>query len=210
MGSRPVPDGFLALEPGRIIGLTGSPGAGMTRLGLSLMADVSRLGPVAFVDTRGWFSPLSAWESGIEPDRLAVVRCHDNRRWPRVVAALVEGLGAVYAEVPSGVSDGMLRRLGALVRNRRRSLVLRPVRGGLPAGLAHLRLDARGVEWEGADAGHGRLTRRRLLLEASGKATGGMPLALEIREGGERDAGANAVRVVPRLVSQGRAGSAAG
>jgi len=202
MGSLPqlAPDGLLALEPGRVVGLTGSVGTGMTRLGLSLMADVARRGPVAFVDVRGWLCPLSAWESGIQPDRLAVVRCNDSGRWPKVVAALLEGIPAVYAEVPIGIGDALLRRLGALTRNRRRSLLLRPMRGSLPSGLAHLRLEAQGIEWEGAGHdGHGRLTRRRLLVEASGKATGGIRRLIEIGGG---DDGENAVRVVPRVVPE--------
>ncbi|MDH3730097.1 MAG: hypothetical protein OES13_03065 [Acidimicrobiia bacterium] len=206
MGSMPASDGLLALEPGRVVGLTGSVGTGMTRLGLSLMAEASRRGPVAFVDVRGWLCPLSAWESGIEPDRLAVVRCPDPGRWPKVVAALLEGIPAVYAEVPTGVSDALLRRLGALARNRRRSLLLRPLRGSLPSGLTHLRLEGQGIEWEGVGDGHGRLLGRRLLVEASGKATGGIPRLIEI-EGGED--GADAVRVVPRLAPAAVVGSAA-
>ncbi len=170
----------------------------MTRLGLSLMAEASQRGPVAFVDVRGWLCPLSAWESNIEPDRLAVVRCPDSGRWPKVVAALLEGIPAVYAEVPTGVSDALLRRLGALARNRRSSLLLRPLRGSLPSGLTHLRLEGRGIEWEGTGDGHGRLRSRRLLVEASGKATGGIPRLIEI-EGGEY--GADAMRVVPGLAA---------
>lgn len=198
MEAMPAPDGLLALEPGRVVGLTGSVGTGMTRLGLSLMAEASRRGPVAFVDVRGWFCPVSAWESDIEPDRLAVVRCPDPGRWPKVVAALLEGIPVVYAEVPTGVSDALLRRLGALARNRRTSLLLRPLRGSLPSGLTHLRLEGRGIEWEGTGDGHGRLLSRRLLVEASGKATGGIPRLIEI-EGGED--GADAVRVVPGLAA---------
>ena len=84
MHAMPVPDGLLALEPGRVVGLTGPVGTGMTRLGLSLMAETARRGPVAFVDARGWFCPLSAWESGIEPERLAVVRCATESELPSV------------------------------------------------------------------------------------------------------------------------------
>ena len=210
--SQLAPDGLLALEPGRVVGLTGSVGTGMTRLGLSLMADASRRGPVAVVDTRGWFCPVSAWQAGIDPQRLVVVRCDDAATWPKVVAALVEGITAVYAEVPSGVNDTLLRRLGALVRNRKRSLLLRPVRRELPAGLAHLRLDARDLEWEGAGIGHGAITQRRLVVEVSGKATGGIPQLVEIREGGE--GGEDTVHLVSRVAvaksGSGRVSAVAG
>src|SRR4030066_56415 len=76
--------------------------------------------------------------------------------------ALPEALPAVYAEVPPGVQEALLRRLGALARSRRAALILRPLRGGLPVGLAHLNLVGEAVLWEGAGSGHGRVTRRRL------------------------------------------------
>ncbi|HZJ49180.1 MAG TPA: hypothetical protein VFD97_09145, partial [Acidimicrobiia bacterium] len=86
-----------------------------------------------------------------------------------VTAALLEGMAAVYAEVPDRVPDQILRRLAALARSRRAALVLHPISGDLPSGVAHLRVRGRDVIWEGADDGHGRLLRRRLILEVSGK-----------------------------------------
>ncbi len=46
----------------------------------------------------------------------------------------------------------------------------RPLRGQLPAGITHLRINGAGVSWEGVDHGHGRLRERRLALEVSGKS----------------------------------------
>ncbi|MBS1196110.1 MAG: recA bacterial recombination protein [Actinobacteria bacterium] len=129
---RPVP----VAEPGRVLGLVGPPGLGLTRLGLSLLADPARRGPVAVVDVRGWLCPPAAWEAGVPPERLVVVRCAEQGLWGRVTAALLEGLPAVYAEVPPGAAEVLLRRLGALARARRAALILRPLRGGLPSGLA--------------------------------------------------------------------------
>jgi hypothetical protein len=77
---------------------------------------------------------------------------------------------AVYAEVPDRVPDQILRRLAALARSRRTALVLRPLSDRLPSGIAHLRMRGVGVAWEGTDAGHGRLSKRRLVLEVSGKS----------------------------------------
>ncbi len=85
-------------------------------------------------------------------------------------AAILEGVAAVYAEVPAGVGEHELRRLAALTRARKAGLALRPLRGQLPAGITHLRINGRGVSWEGADQGHGRLLERRLALEVSGKS----------------------------------------
>jgi len=187
-----APPGLLAAQPGRVMGLEGPPGYGLTRLGLSMLS--GHPGTVAVVDVRGWLSPLAAWEAGVAPEDLVVVRCPQRERWAQVTAALLEGLGAVYAEVPPGINDQLLRRLGALARVRRAILLLRPLRGGLPAGLAHLRLQGEAVAWEGVGAGHGRLTERLLTLRAGGKGVGGVDRRIEVE-----DDGTDAVRVVPGL-----------
>lgn len=186
---------LLSLEPGRVTGLVGSPGLGLTKLGLALLA--SRTGLVACLDVRGWLSPVAAWESGIDPDRLVIARCGDPVRWGRAAATLLEGVDALYAEVPRGVKDPQIRKLVALARARDAPVVLRPVRGDLPPGLVHLRLEAREVIWEGTDSGHGRLGRRRIALEASGKAVRGMTRRIEVE-----DDGTNALRLVSGLATQ--------
>ncbi len=182
----------LELEAGKVIGLVGAPGFGLTRLGLGLLR--GQPGWVACVDVRGWLSPLTLWEMGIATDRVVVVRCSDPQRWPQVTAALVEGMQAVYAEMPSGIAPPMVRRLGALVRARSTSMVLRPVDGDIPAGITHLRLEAQEVAWEGAGQGRGRLRERRFTLAASGKGVGGIRHILEVE-----DDGTDTVRVVSRL-----------
>jgi hypothetical protein len=68
-------------------------------------------------------------------------------------------------------------------------------REGLPGGVSFLKLRALGVTWEGADGGHGRLTRRRLMLEATGKGAAGIARRFEME-----DEGADTVRVVSDLV----------
>ncbi len=192
------------VAPGRVLGLVGSPGLGLTRLGLALLADPAHGATVAFVDVRGWLSPLSAWEAGIPPKHLIVVRCPGRDIWGQVTAALLEGLSAVYAEVPAGVDGSVLRRLGALARARRAVLILRPLNGRLPSGLAHLKLVAERVHWEGADSGHGRIVRRLLTLRAAGKGVGGIEWLYEVE-----DEGTDVVRVVSELAAA-EAGRAAG
>jgi hypothetical protein len=194
-------DGFgapfsLEAESGRVLGLIGRPGSGLTRLGLSLLADPSAAGMVAALDVRGWLCPVAAWEVGVDPTRLIVVRCPDRLTWPKVAAALVEGFPAVYAEVPARIGDATLRRLGALARARRSALVIRPVGGDLPAGMLHLRLESVGIVWEGIDRGHGSLLRRRLTLNASGKGVRGIEQMVEVV-----DDGTHPVRLVPRLAA---------
>ena len=184
----------LVLEAGKVIGLVGTPGSGLTRLGLGMLRD--QPGWVACIDVRGWLSPAALWEVGVSTDRVVVVRCSDSRRWPQVTAALVEGMQAVYAEMPSGVSTSVLRRLGALARARATSVVLRPVEGDIPAGITHLRLEAQEIAWEGAEQGRGRLQERRFTLAASGKGVGGMHQIIEVE-----DDGADTVRMVSRLAA---------
>lgn len=188
-------EGFLHLQPGRVTELIGVPGTGLTRLGLKLLAEHSRVAPVVALDSRGWISPEAAWETGVVAERLIVVRCDDLILWPKVTAALFEGVRAVYAEVPARAREQDLRRLTALARARRVAVAMRSMGSGLPTGVAHLRLRAMGITWEGADRGHGRLKKRRLMLEASGKGSAGVTRRFEVE-----DEGTDAVRVVSNVV----------
>lgn len=190
---------LVSLQPGRITEVAGPTGMGLTRLGLGLLAPLSARSPVAALDVKGWLSPLAAWEVGVAKHHFVVVRCPGIRIWPQVVAALVEGVRAVYAEVPPSVRPQDLRRLTALARARRTGVVLRPLADALPSGVAYLRLRATEVRWEGTEQGHGRLERRRLMLEASGKGTGGMVQRIEMV-----DDGTNAMRVVPGMGAEAR------
>ena len=158
------------LSPGKIVGLEGPPGWGLTRLGLSLLAGPSEVGTVVVIDVRGWFSPLAAWQVGVNRHRLVVVRCSERKLWPRVTAAVLEGVAAVYAEIPAGVGENDLRRLAALTRARKAGLALRPLRGSIPPGITHMRVRGKGVDWVGPDRGHGRLNGSVLSIEVSGKS----------------------------------------
>ena len=152
------------------MGLEGPAGWGLTRLGLSLLAAPSQVGTVVVIDVRGWFSPLAAWQVGVNRHRLVVVRCAERSLWPQVTAAVLEGVAAVYAEIPAGVGENDLRRLAALTRARKAGLALRPLRGSLPPGITHMRVRGSGVDWIGPDHGHGRLSGRQLSMEVSGKS----------------------------------------
>jgi len=185
---------ILQLGPGQIAGLSGVPGSGLTRVGLSLIAPYASMGSVAYLDVRGWMNPAAAWELGIDPDRLVVVRNGDVVTWGSVVATLLSGVKGVYAEVPNGVRETVIRNLAAKARANRTPLVLRPLSGVVPSGVANLRLEAREVSWEGTDAGHGQLLRRRTVLEASGKSARGIQRTIEIEDDGTND-----LRVVPDM-----------
>ncbi|MGA7272283.1 MAG: hypothetical protein WB239_14525 [Acidimicrobiia bacterium] len=195
---------ILTLQPGRITELAGFTGLGMTRLGLRMLAAPSRRSPVVTLDVKGWLSPLAAWEVGVDPERLVVIRCPDPEMWTQLAAVLMEGVRAMYAEVPATVRDHDLRRLAALARARQVGVVLRHLGEGLPSGVAYLRLRALEVHWEGTEEGYGRLSRRHLVVEASGKAMAGMTRRIEMV-----DDGADLVCLVPGL-GAGKGGRAAG
>jgi hypothetical protein len=195
--SEDASDPFFTLAPGQIAGLSGLPGSGLTRVGLSLLAPYAARGPLAYLDVRGWVSPLAAWELGIEPERFIVVRTSSVVTWSRAVATLLDGVRAVYAEIPHGVKDSAIRVLAARARTRRTPLVLRPLDGRLPQGILHLHLEAREVTWQGVERGHGALESRRSLFDASGKAMRGMERTIEVDDDGTND-----LRVVPRLGTQ--------
>jgi hypothetical protein len=190
-GASPASVDLLSLSPGHVAGLVGVPGYGLTRMGLAMLAGHARHGPVAYVDVRGWLCPSAAWEVGIPAERLVIIRCHDLVQWGRVVATLLDGMRALYAEIPRGAKDAALRKLAALARTRRTPLILRSLDGGLPSGVVHLRFEGRRVEWHGAERGHGRLASRRSIVVASGKAMRGMSREIEVE-----DHGADAVHLV--------------
>ena len=188
--------GLPSVGPGQVGVLAGDAGLGMTRLGLVLLSNHARTGSVAYLDVRGWLSPLAAWEVGIEPDRLVIARCRDVIRWGKAAAALLDGAAAVLAEVPAGAKDASIRKLAALARNRGTPLLLRPLDRAVPTGVAHLTLEARETSWSGAVGGHGRIDRRRTLLMASGKVMRGMTQTIEME-----DDGSNTLRVVPGVAA---------
>ena len=163
---------------------------------MTVLAEHAHRGQIAVLETRGWFSPLVAWESGIPAQSLVVIRAADPVRWSRAAATLVEGVHALYAEVPDRINDTALRKLGALVRRRGTRVLLRSYAKALPAGIAQLRIEAGETTWEGADGGHGALERRRFDIVLSGKAVGGALRRIELE-----DDGADTVRVVPGLAA---------
>ncbi len=185
------------MQPGRPVELSGPAGFGLTRVGYSMLAAPSRTAPVVVIDVRGWASPSAAWEVGVDPDRLVMVRCADPVLWPKVAASVFEGVRAIYAEVPGSVPDRDLRRLAALARARQVRLALRPLRGELPSGIAYLRLRAHQIRWNGPEAGHGRLETRRLIFEASGKGAAGIARLIEVE-----DDGTDGVRVVSDVAAE--------
>jgi recA bacterial DNA recombination protein len=129
------------MRRGTVVAVAGPAGAGATTLGLRLVAAATAAGEwAAVVEAGATLGGLAAIEAGVAPSRLAVVRAVPRGRWVAVVAALLDGVGLVVAEVPVGIRVGDARRLTARARERGAVLV---TWGEWPAEAA-LRLRARG------------------------------------------------------------------
>jgi hypothetical protein len=164
-----VPRGSVAR--GAVVRVAGAPGAGVTRLGFELAAACTKAGEwAAAVDPTGSLGALAAQEAGVALERFAVVRRVPPARWASVVAALLDGVTLVLADLPpEGVGIADARRLVARARERETVLV---VGERWPADAA-LTLRARGSEWEvlGDAAGEmHHLAERRLHVHAEAPA----------------------------------------
>ena len=92
-----------------------------------------------------------------------------------MVAALLDGVSLVLAEVPRGVRLGDARRLEARVREREAVLVVAEPRGVVwPAGAAYV-VHAAASAWDGLEPGAGVLAGRRLQVRGGGPGAGGAP-----------------------------------
>ena len=163
-----VPRGSVAR--GSVVRVVGAPGAGVTSLGLELVAACTKAGEwAAAVDPggpRGSIGALAARDAGVVLERFAVVRRVPPARWASVVAALLDGVTLVLADLPpEGVSFPDARRLVARARERETVLV---VGEHWPADAA-LTLHARGAEWLARGDVH-HLTERRLHVQAEAPA----------------------------------------
>lgn len=175
-----------ALQRGTVATVDGEPGAGVTSLALGLAAAATAAGEwAAAVDLPGTLGGLSAHECGVDLSRFAVVRDVPTDRWATVVAALLDGVSLVMADVPRGLRAADARRLVARARERSTVLVMVSAASdrAWPADAA-LRLRAEGGVWSGLEPGRGVLEPRALRLRiegrgmASGVQTAGDALAL--------------------------------
>jgi hypothetical protein len=165
----PVPGELGALLPtlqrGAVVAVDGEVGGGSTSVGLRLAAAATTAGEwAAAVELHGSLGGLAAAEAGVALERFAVVRRVPSARWAAVVAALLDGVGLVLAEVPRYARAGDARRLSA--RARERGAVLVGI-GGWPAEAA-VRLSADISAWHGLELGSGVLAARELRVRVEG------------------------------------------
>ena len=178
-----VPDGTVVR--GSVLRVGGPPGAGSTTVAFELAAAFTALGEwAAAVDLDGTLGPLAAGEAGVALERFAVVRRVPPARWATVVAALLEGVSLVIAEVPRGVGLGDARRLVARARERESVLVVAETQGVVwPAGAA-FGVHAVGSVWDGLGRDAGFLTGRRLQVRVEGRGAAARPRIGELARAG--------------------------
>ncbi len=181
LGAR-LPGG--GLRRGATVTVGGAVGAGATSVVLALAAAAAAAGEwVAVVEAGETFGALAAAEAGVDLRRCAVVRRVPAERWATVVAALLDGIGLVCAEVPRGVRAADARRLVARARERDVVLVAVEREATWPAEAA-LRIRAGGGAWSGLAAGEGVLDDRTVRVAVTGRGVApdaagrGAPVAL--------------------------------
>jgi hypothetical protein len=178
-----VPRG--AVVRGTVLRVAGAPGAGATTVAFELAAAFTTLGEwAAAVDLDATLGPLAAAEAGVALERFAVVRRVPPARWATVVAALLDGVSLVLAEVPRGMRLGDARRLEARVREREAVLVaVEPHGVAWPAGAAYV-VHAAASTWDGLEPGAGVLAGRRLQVQVEGRGQAARPRAGELARTG--------------------------
>ena len=179
-----VPGATLAR--GSVLRVTGRPGAGATTVGFELAAAITALGEwAAAVDVDATLGVLAAADAGVALERFAVVRRVPPARWAVVVAALLDDVSLVLAEVPRGVSLGDARRLEARARERESVLVVAETRGARWPGSALFTLHAASSAWDGHEGVlDGILGARRLRVEVEGRGAAARPRIGELARAG--------------------------
>lgn len=155
-----------AVQRGTVVSVAGETGAGSTSVALGLAAAATVAGEwAAAVDPSCTFGGFAAAAAGVELARFVMVRGVPIDRWAVVVAALLDGVSVVVADVPRGLHVSDARRL--MARARERSAVLVAV-GAWPVEAA-LRLRAEGGAWSGLGVGDGELAGRALRVRVEGR-----------------------------------------
>jgi hypothetical protein len=182
-----------ALARGAVVTITGRRGAGVVSTALGLAAAATDAGEwAAAVDPDGTWGGLAAVEAGVDPARFAVVRGGSGGgeaevpagQWTTVVAALLDGVSVVVAELPGRfrIRTGDARRLAARARERGAVLALLAAdRRAWPAE-ASLRVQVEGGGWSIGPRGALRPRAVELSVEGRGirprRAPAGDPLHL--------------------------------
>jgi len=158
------------LRRGTVVSVEGRGATGATSLAWTLAAAATDAGEwAAAVDLHGTLGMESAAASGVALERFPVVRGVTPDRWATVVAALLDGITLVLAEVPRHARAGDVRRIVARARERDAVLVALPTPGATWSGEAALRFVSEGGAWHGIACGAGPVTGRAVRVRVGGR-----------------------------------------
>lgn len=157
------------LRPGTVVAVRGS-----MALLLALLATATADRAWAAVLGVPDLGVLAASEAGVAVHRLALVPAPGPELSP-VAAALLDGMGLVALSGAEQLPAGARRSLAA--RARQRGSILLSL-GRWPG--ADVELDCRTEAWHGADAGHGRLRSREVLVQRTGRGTAARPRTVRL------------------------------
>jgi hypothetical protein len=188
---RPVIPGG-GLRPGWVVCV--GDGSGSASLGLALVAGAGQGGGWCAAVGLPDLGVVAAAAMGAAPERLLLVD-DPGRRWPDVVAALIDAVDLVLVRPCERPSPTVARRLAALARRGRCVLAVDGDWGG-----AQLRLTVAAAEWAGPGEGYGQLTRRRARVAAAGRGAAGQGRAAWVWLPGPD----GAVSAAPAPVAHGR------
>lgn len=179
----PVPEAFRSLLPrgGLQRGSTVSTGGvAATSLALALAGPVTATGSWVAVVGIDHLGLLAAAELGVDLERVLLVASPDRAAWAGTVAALLDAVELVLVRPPQPVTAGVQRRL--LARARDRGSVLLQVGGhtGAWAEAPEVVVSATSSTWSGLEAGHGRLTARRVAVAVTGRRGADRPRRAEL------------------------------
>lgn len=152
------------LRQGSVVAVRGS-----TALLLALLVAATAEGVWAAVAGVADLGLLAAAEAGVALSRLALVPRPGPDPAP-AVAALLDGVGLVAVAGVDRLPSGARRSLTA--RARQRGAVLLAL-GPWPG--ADVDLHCRTGAWRGAEAGHGRLRSREVVVRATGRGAAARP-----------------------------------
>ncbi|HET6209382.1 MAG TPA: hypothetical protein VFD94_03320 [Jatrophihabitans sp.] len=184
----PAPAQLAELLPGGLRRGSTIAVSGSVSLLLTLLGAASGQGAWTALVGMPTISAEAAAEAGIDLARLAMVTPADGgwtgAGWTTAVGALLDAVDVVVARPGAigagpGVTTGDSRRLTARARSKDAVLVLFG-QSGQPWPAVELKLSAEHAGWSGIGDGYGRLTRRRLVVTATGRGRSSRPRSAEL------------------------------
>jgi hypothetical protein len=148
-------------------------------MALALVAEASVQGSWIAVVGLPALGLAAAAELGVALERLVLVREPPRDGWGGVLGALVDTFDAVLLASTHRVRTGDARRVAARARERG-SVLVQLEAGARPVLEPDVRLVTGPVHWQGLGHGHGRLSARRVQVEATGRRRAARPRRLDV------------------------------